>query len=99
MTGKRSRLEIYLDILKTVKSGVNKPTAIMNRCNLAWNPYMIILETLIVNGLLDMLDIGTRKTYELTERGQEFLRQFESAEVLISNLRKPKKTDSTLDLC
>ena len=74
MTGKRSRLEVYLDILKTVKSGVNKPTAIINRCNSAWNPYMIILETLIVNGLLEMLDIGTRKTYELTERGQEFLK-------------------------
>jgi predicted transcriptional regulator len=99
MKRKRSRLEIYVDILKTVKSGVNKPTAILFRCNLAWKPFMGILETFVNNSLIEVVDRGIRKTYKLTERGQEFLKQFESAEVFIATLRKPKKTDSILDLC
>jgi len=51
------------------------------------------------NSLIEVVDRGTRKTYKLTERGKEFLKQFESAEVFIATLRKPKKTDSILDLC
>ncbi len=91
MTVRRSRLEIYVDILKTVRSGVNKPTAILFRCNLAWKPFVGILGTLVNNSLIEVVDRGTRKTYKLTERGQEFLKQFESTEVFIATLRKPKK--------
>jgi predicted transcriptional regulator len=90
MTRKRSKLEIYLDILKTVKSGVNKPTNIMYRCNLAWKPFKRILKTMIETDLLVIVDRGNRKTYELTERGQAFLKQFETAEALLADLRKPE---------
>jgi len=35
MTRKSSKIEIYLIVLKTLKSGVNKPTNVMYKCNLA----------------------------------------------------------------
>jgi len=98
MTRKRSKLEIYLDILKTVKSGVNKPTNIMYRCNLAWRPFKKVLKTLIDNDLIEIVNKGNRKTYELTQRGQEFLKQFETAETLLADLRKPNKTNNKLHL-
>ena len=98
MTAKRSRLEIYVEILKTVRSGVNKPTIIMNRCNLAWTPFMGILGTLIDNSLVEVVEGSSRKTYNLTEKGREFLRQFESAEVFIANLIGQKSTVNVLNL-
>jgi predicted transcriptional regulator len=98
MTRKRSKLEIYLDILKTIKFGVNKPTNIMYKCNLAWRPFKKILRTLIDNNLIEIVNKGSRRTYELTEKGQEFLKQFETAEALLANLRKPNKTNNVFNL-
>ena len=98
MTVKRSRLEIYVEILKTIKSGVNKPTVILYRCNLAWKPLMGILETFVNNSLVEVVERGSRKTYNLTEKGRDFLKQFESTEVFIANLRGQKSTVNALNL-
>jgi len=83
MTRKRSRLEIYLDILRAVKSGVNKPTNIMYKCNLSWLPLKKFLETLIERDLLRMVHKGNRKAYEITEKGRDVLSYFEKAEELM----------------
>jgi predicted transcriptional regulator len=80
MTRKRSKLEIYLVILRTIKLGVNKPTNIMYRCNLAWKPFKRILVALVEGGLIKAVDRGNRKTYELSLKRQEVLRYFETAE-------------------
>ena len=83
MTRKRSRLEIYLDILRAVKSGVNKPTNIMYKCNLSWLPLKRILETLIERDLLRMVHEKNRKIYEITQKGRDVLSYFEKAEELL----------------
>jgi len=88
MTRKRSNIEIYIDILKTVKSGTRKPTNIMYKCNLAWKPFKQILDSLVENELLEINQRGKRKTYHLTERGNEVLRYFETAHSLLATLRK-----------
>ena len=54
MTRKRTTIEIYLDVLRTVKNGVNKPTNIMYRCNLAWRPFRHVLDSLVENELLEI---------------------------------------------
>jgi len=90
MTRKRSKLEIYLDVLRTVKSGIDKPTNIMYKCNLAWNPFRDILNSLIEQDLVKTIDKVNRRTYELTEKGQDVLRYFETAEVLLATLRNHK---------
>ena len=83
MTRKRSRLEIYVDVLKTVKSGVNRPTNIMYKCNLSWLPLREILESLISQGLLEAIDKGNRRVYEITEKGREVLSYFKKTEDLL----------------
>jgi len=86
MTRKRSSIEIYLDILKAVKSGTRKPTNIMYKCNLAWKPFKQILDSLVNNELLEIDQKGKRKTYHLTEKGNEALKHFETARSLLATL-------------
>jgi len=86
MTRKRSNIEIYLDVLNAVKAGIHKPTNIMYKCNLAWKPFKEILNSLVENELLEINRKGKRKTYHLTEKGNEALRYFEAAKSLLSIL-------------
>ena len=91
MTRKRSNIEIYLDVLNAVKSGVHKPTNIMYRCNLAWKPFKEILNSLVDNELLEINQKGKRKTYHLTRKGNEALRYFEAARSLLTILESSVK--------
>jgi len=93
MTRKRSNIEIYIDILRAVKSGTCKPTNIMYKCNLAWRPFKQILESLVENEILEINQMGKRKTYHLTERGNDILRSFEVARSLLITLRKPGSSE------
>jgi hypothetical protein len=45
LTEKRSRLEIYLDVLRIVSQGEKKPTHIMYKANLSWVPVNDIITT------------------------------------------------------
>lgn len=78
MARKRSRLEIYLDILEIVKSGVNKPTNIMYKCNLSWIPMQDILASLTERELIEIVEKGKKRTYKITERGRELLTYLEN---------------------
>ena len=83
MSGKRSKLWIYIDILKAVSKGTQKPTRIMYRTNLSWKPLMSALDSLVEQGLIDRKENGTRTTYEITEKGRNVLRYFKEAMELI----------------
>lgn len=83
MTRKRSRLQIYLNVLKVIAKGVQKPTNIMYKCNLSWIPLMEILNSLLSQGLIERMDYDKRRIYEITEKGKNVLRYFEKAEDLI----------------
>ena len=76
---KRSRLEMYFDILKTVKRGVRKPTRIMYRTNLSWIPLMKILDSFVSEGLLITSTKKTHRFYELTEKGETVLQNLSRA--------------------
>ncbi|MBC8498327.1 hypothetical protein ISS40_03095 [Candidatus Bathyarchaeota archaeon] len=47
MKNRRSKLEVYLDVLWAIKSGVNKPTRIMYESNLSWKPLQRTLDSLM----------------------------------------------------
>jgi len=83
MTGKRSRLQIYLNILKTIKMGTDKPTNIMYKCNLSWMPLKEIMNSLLEQDLIRVREIGNRRIYEITEKGRDVLRYFEKAQTLL----------------
>jgi len=84
MTQKRSRLQIYLDVLRVINNGVQKPTHIMYKCNLSWVPLKEVLESLMAQGLVMKGESKHRKTYEITEKGKEVLRYFDKAKELIA---------------
>ena len=84
MTLKRSRLEIYLDILRVIRTGVHKPTRIMYGSNLSWSPLQGILKSLIAQGLIVVVEERSRKKYEITEKGRRALRYFDQAKELVT---------------
>jgi len=95
MTRKRSRLEIYLDVLKTIRSGINKPTNIMYKCNLSWLPLKDLLDSLVNQDLIRIVENENRRTYEITEKGRNVLRYFEKAkDLLVIERRKEAEKDS-----
>ena len=73
MIGKRSRLEIYLDVLEKVSRGVSRPTNIMYKCNLSWRPLQEVLKSLIEKGLIEEIEHRNHKYYTITEKGKGIL--------------------------
>jgi predicted transcriptional regulator len=88
MPNRRSKFEIYIDILTQIKSGTNIPTRIMYSSNLSWKPLKQILNNLIKQGLIedhqfDEGDKRTKNTYNITEKGDNVLRYFNRAKDLM----------------
>ena len=89
MKHRRSKLEVYLDVLWTIKSGTTKPTRIMYESNLSWKPLQRTLSSLASQGLVaeyepdDNRDRRTTTCYELTQKGENVLKYFKRAEDLL----------------
>ena len=79
MPPRRTRLEIMLNILRAVKSGVEKPTRIMYRTNLSWKPLMKVLTSLSDQGLVTVIEEGNHRFYEITDKGRNVLQYFSRA--------------------
>lgn len=85
---RRSRLEIYLDVLRSVyQSG--KPTRIGNRANLSWKDALKYLNFLELQGFVGIVkETSGRKEYKLTQKGFEALDALQKiAEALAPKLR------------
>jgi predicted transcriptional regulator len=83
MTGKRSRLEIYLEVLDVVRHDVDKPTRIMYAANISWKPLQEIIATLLENGLIHEEETKLSKRYTITDKGKSALSYFRKAKELI----------------
>jgi predicted transcriptional regulator len=83
MSPRRSKLEIRLKILASVKQGVDKPTRIMYAANMSWKPVQRILAHLVKQGLLlEVLNtesMQSKRRYLITEKGEQVLDYFEKA--------------------
>lgn len=79
MSLKRSRLEIYLDILKVISKGTRKPTRIMYRTNLSWKPLMNILQSLVDQALIVKNEDSGHVLYGITKKGRNVLEYFSRA--------------------
>ena len=86
---RRSQLEIYLDVLWTIKKGDKKPTRIMYGANLSWKPLQRILDSMADQGLINEFipknnkDRRTNTCYELTQKGENVISYFNRAKDLI----------------
>jgi len=89
MKRRRSKLEVYLDVLWTIKNGTTKPTRIMYESNLSWKPLQRTLNSLAFQGLVaeyepkENRDRRTTTCYELTQKGENVLKYFKRAEDLL----------------
>ena len=79
---RRSRLEIYLDILRVISDGTDKPTRIMYGANLSWKPTARILGSMVSQGLISEIDTSndrdrrSKRRYEITPKGENVARYF-----------------------
>lgn len=87
---RRSRFEIYMDIMIALTDGAKNPTRLMYTTNLSWAPLQECLKTLISQGLVEETEHNSsRKSYILTQKGNGIIgryREFmKDVSVLVSN--------------
>ena len=70
---RRSRLEIYFDILDVIDKGITKPTLIMYKTNLSWATLQDIFKTLVERGFIAEEMKKKSKRYQVTEKGRNAL--------------------------
>ena len=87
---RRSRLEIYFEILEVIDRGIDKPTRIMYKTNLSWKPLQKILDSMVAQGLIteiaseeDSGDKRTTKIYKITQKGENTIKYFSRAKELL----------------
>lgn len=77
---RRSKMEIYIDMLQVIAEGNVKPTHVMYKANLSWARLMRHLKFLQGQGLLTIVQRGEVERYEITEKGREVLSYFRKLE-------------------
>lgn len=82
MSRRRSRLDIYLDMLEKVASGIEKPTRLMYATNLGWKPMQEVLEALKTQDLVTVSEEKkgnqARRRIGITEKGKKALDYFKA---------------------
>ena len=75
MKNRRSKLEIYIEVLKVIKEGTTKPTRIMYGANLSWQIVQDVLDSMVGQDLIEEIDMSksrdkrTTKVYRVTTKG------------------------------
>lgn len=75
-SGRRSRLEAYIDILHVIAEGVEKPTHIMYKANLSWTSLQAYLKALVQRGMIIEGGSKGQKKYLLTKGGIDAITHF-----------------------
>jgi len=68
------------DILKAIRTGETRPTRIMYRANLSWNPLRKLLKEMLKNGLIEAAQGNPHEHYSITPKGLRFLRAYRELE-------------------
>jgi predicted transcriptional regulator len=83
MSLRRSKFEIYRELLTQTHNGNCQPTRMMYSTNLSWPAFNQVKETLISQGLLSEVegsgDKRSRTRYRVTDKGKKFLEYLELA--------------------
>ena len=88
MSSRRSRFEIYVDVLTEIMNGAQKPTKIMYAANLSYKPLKDILKSLLDQGLIEetdgiIKDKRTKVKYILTHKGINVVKYYSRAKDLV----------------
>ena len=89
MKKRRSKLEIYIDVLQTIKDGTTKPTRIMYGANLSWQLLQGVLVSLVDQDLIEEVDQSgsrdkrTNVIYRVTAKGDGVIKYFGYAKRIV----------------
>lgn len=74
---RRSRFEIYMDIMTALTDGPKNPTRLMYTTNLSWAPLQECLKALITQELVTESDHSSnRRVYSLTQKGGTIISRY-----------------------
>jgi predicted transcriptional regulator len=101
--GRRSKLEIMVRVLNVIQNGEKKPTRIMYGANLSWKICSELLDSLVSQGLVDLIDTSesrrrdkrTSTEYLITSKGQNVVRYFHTAKILMGTEKNIKSFQIT----
>lgn len=87
MAKKRERLDIIKDILYSIREGRNiKPTRLLYSSNLSPQMFKDYVNELIAKNFIVLeIDKDERKTFSLTEKGNNFLEEYRIIERFVEN--------------
>jgi len=98
---RRTRLGLYIDVLKVIAGGTNKPTRILYEARLSWTSMKGVMDFLIENELVVKekivykrygrgitKDQRSRERYAITDKGLTVLKFFDREQILANLLTK-----------
>jgi len=89
---RRSRVELYVDVLKAISKGKRSPSRIVYSANLSYDRVTKCINFLEEQRLINRTD-KIKKRYETTRRGMETLQYFHKLENnLFNNVKETLKT-------
>jgi predicted transcriptional regulator len=89
---RRTRLEIYFDVLRAIKNGNGIKTRMMHAANISGHRLNEILNSLICQGFIEELktlhwsDKKIRVTYDFTPKGEKITNYLEYTEEFLSEM-------------
>ena len=78
--GRRSILQVRVDILRVISQGFGKPTQVMYKANLSWNVLQSQLKAFVDAGLVSEEEYGNRRRYTITQKGLEVIQSYSKVE-------------------
>lgn len=87
LTNRRTRLEIIMDMLRTIRDGTDRPTRIMYNMNMSWISVQALLSKLVNEGHIKLIKKQgpkrVQRRYEITKKGLKVIDYLKGAEGLI----------------
>ncbi|MFH0897349.1 MAG: winged helix-turn-helix domain-containing protein [Candidatus Bathyarchaeota archaeon] len=91
---RRSKIELYVDILRAICNGRKSPSRMVYAANLSYDRVIRCVNFLEEQGLVEKID-ENKKGYAITERGKAIVQYFEEIE---TSLFYKKKTFSNINV-
>ena len=77
---RRSRIELYVDVLRAIYNGRRSPSRVVYAANLSYDRVMRCINFLLEQGLVQRIEGEKKKRYMVTESGREVIRYFGEVE-------------------
>ena len=92
---RRSRIELYIDVLQAIANGRESPARVVYAANLSYDRVVKCLEFLEGQNLIQRVENIKKRRYNVTSKGMEVVRYFGEVQ---SALFYKKKTFSNINI-